>query len=77
MNSRSQVTDGKRVVGVSNGVPLLTSITAAGCSVTALIAAFLAVAPEGATLEATAAALAVFGWVGSSWRERMWVLFSV
>jgi hydroxyethylthiazole kinase len=55
------VTDGRRVLGVSNGVPLLTAVTAAGCSVTALIAAFLAVAPEGRQLEATAAALAVFG----------------
>lgn len=56
-----QVTDGTRVLGVSNGVPLLTSITAAGCSVTALIAAFLAAAPAGRQLEAAAAALAVFG----------------
>lgn len=50
-----------RVVGVSNGTPILTAITAAGCSVTALIAAFLAVAPPGGALEAAAAALAVFG----------------
>ena len=57
------MTDGSRVVGVGNGVPLLTLITAAGCSVTALIAAFLAAAPEGRQLEATAAALSVFGWV--------------
>jgi hydroxyethylthiazole kinase len=49
------------VVGVSNGTALLTQITATGCSVTALIAAFLAAAPEGAALQAAAAALAVFG----------------
>ena len=55
------VTDGARVLGVRNGTPVLTAITAAGCSVTALIAAFLAAAPEAARLEATAAALAVFG----------------
>jgi hydroxyethylthiazole kinase len=59
-----QVTDGTRVLGVSNGVELLTIITAAGCSVTALIAAFLAVAPKGAEMEATAAALSVFGLAG-------------
>ncbi|KAI8465436.1 MAG: hydroxyethylthiazole kinase [Monoraphidium minutum] len=58
------VTDGRRVLGACNGVPLLTQITAAGCSVTALIAAFLAAAPEGRALEATAAALAVFGLAG-------------
>lgn len=60
------VTDGERVLGVRNGTPVLTAITAAGCSVTALIAAFLAAAggpPGGSSgrLEATAAALSVFG----------------
>jgi len=49
---------------VNNGVQLLTRITAAGCSLTALIAAFLAAAPEGTSaLECTAAAMAVFGCV--------------
>ncbi|KIY95519.1 hydroxyethylthiazole kinase [Monoraphidium neglectum] len=60
------VTDGTRVAGVSNGVPLLTRVTATGCSLTALIAAFLAVAPKGGELEATAAALAVFGLAGET-----------
>ncbi len=55
-----QVTDGTRVIGVSNGVQMLTLITAAGCSVTALIAAFVAAAPHD-PLVATAHALAVFG----------------
>jgi hydroxyethylthiazole kinase len=56
------VTDGTRVLGVDNSVELLTRVTAAGCSLTALIAAFLAAAPAGASaLEATAAAFAVFG----------------
>nr|BCL66079.1 hydroxyethylthiazole kinase [Volvox africanus] len=54
------VTDGQRVVAVHNGHPLLTLITAAGCSVTALIAAFVSAAP-GQPLLATAHALAVFG----------------
>lgn len=58
------VTDGHRVLGVANGVPLLTRVTATGCSLTALIAAFLAATPGGSPLEATAAALAVFGLAG-------------
>ncbi|GMN61431.1 hypothetical protein TIFTF001_030521 [Ficus carica] len=54
------VTDGNRVVGAHNGVAMLQKITATGCSVTALIAAFVAV-DQSHTLEATAAALSVFG----------------
>lgn len=57
---------------VSNGVEMLTRVTAAGCSLTALIAAFVAVAAAEAQEEAgggggqrlaaaTAAALAAFG----------------
>ena len=56
----AQVTDGKRTLYVSNGVSMMTLITAAGCSVTALIAAFVSAAPED-PLFATAAALSVFG----------------
>lgn len=55
------VTDGSTVLEVHNGVAMLTKITAAGCSVTALIAGFLAVAQPHETLLATAAAMAVFG----------------
>jgi hydroxyethylthiazole kinase len=59
------ITDGARVWGVDNGVELLTRVTAAGCSLTALIAAFLAAAPVGggkdAAMEAAAAGLSVFG----------------
>nr|BCL66148.1 hydroxyethylthiazole kinase [Volvox reticuliferus]BCL66216.1 hydroxyethylthiazole kinase [Volvox reticuliferus] len=54
------VTDGRLVVSAHNGHELLTLITAAGCSVTALIAAFVSVAPRQPLL-ATAHALAVFG----------------
>ncbi len=56
-----QVTDGRRVVACRNGVPLLTKITAAGCAVTALAAAFISCAPDD-PLMATAHALAVFGY---------------
>ena len=56
-----QVTNGEVVLRVSNGHHLLPLITAMGCSVTALIAAFVAVAGKDKALEATAQALAVFG----------------
>eukprot|EP00951_Prasinocladus_malaysianus_P042152 scaffold506401_cov31-Prasinocladus_malaysianus.AAC.1 len=55
-----QVTNGTDVVRVENGVPMLTKITATGCAVTALIAAFVAANPK-EKLMATAAALAVYG----------------
>lgn len=57
------VTDGKRVIGVQNGVPMLQKITASGCSVTALIAAFVAIDPLH-VVEATACALSIFGLSG-------------
>lgn len=57
------VTDGKRVIGVQNGVAMLQKITATGCSVTALIAAFVAIDPLH-VVEATACALSIFGLAG-------------
>jgi len=63
------VTDGKRVLGVSNGVPLMQKITATGCAVTALIAAFVALQPNLA-LEATSFALALFGMAGEIGMEK-------
>ncbi|KAF8392081.1 hypothetical protein HHK36_022422 [Tetracentron sinense] len=54
------ITDGQRIVGVHNGVAMLQRITATGCAVTALIAAFVAVDPLHA-FEATASALSIFG----------------
>ncbi|KAK7290437.1 hypothetical protein RIF29_04866 [Crotalaria pallida] len=57
------VTDGNQVVGAHNGVALMQKITATGCSVTALVAAFVAVDKSHA-LEATVSALAVFGVAG-------------
>ncbi|GJN05272.1 hypothetical protein PR202_ga22887 [Eleusine coracana subsp. coracana] len=57
------VTDGKQVVGASNGVPMMQKITATGCAVTALIAAFVAVEPSDA-LAVAACALAIFGLAG-------------
>ncbi|KAK1309561.1 hypothetical protein QJS10_CPA09g01910 [Acorus calamus] len=57
------ITDGDRVVGAHNGVPMMQKITATGCAVTALIAAFVAVNPSHA-FEATASALAIFRLAG-------------
>lgn len=57
-----QVTDGQTVLKVSNGDAMMTKITAAGCSVTAIACAFITAAPED-PLRAAAFALAVFGWV--------------
>ncbi|XP_059652293.1 hydroxyethylthiazole kinase [Cornus florida] len=57
------ITDGERVIGAQNGVALLQKITATGCSVTALIAAFVAIDPLHA-FEATVSALSIFGIAG-------------
>jgi hydroxyethylthiazole kinase len=56
------VTDGERVLSVSNGHPLMTRVTALGCTATALTAAFLAVQPD--AVLAAAQALAVLGLCG-------------
>ncbi|KAH9326276.1 hypothetical protein KI387_006454 [Taxus chinensis] len=63
------VTDGKRVLGVSNGVPLMQKITATGCAVTALIATLVAAHPA-FPFEATAFALALFGMAGEIGMEK-------
>ncbi|HXZ82721.1 MAG TPA: hydroxyethylthiazole kinase [Acidimicrobiales bacterium] len=52
------VTNGKDVVAISGGSPLLTRITGTGCALGALVAAFVAV--ENDALFAAAAASAVF-----------------
>ena len=56
---RDFIADGRRVLGVDNGHPLLQTITGSGCMATTVIAAFCAVAPD--PLLATAAALACYG----------------
>ncbi len=56
------VTDGTRTVAIANGHPLMTRITALGCSTTALVAACLAVTPD--AVDATAHALAIMGVAG-------------
>lgn len=56
------VTDGRRIVRIGNGHPLMARVTAIGCAESALLAALLAVEPDG--LKATASALLVFGIAG-------------
>lgn len=53
------VTDGERVLRVANGHPLMTRVTALGCTASAVVAAFLT--GEDDPLAATAEALAVYG----------------
>ncbi len=56
------VTDGDRVLAVTNGDPMMTRVTALGCAASAVIAAFLAV--ENDPVLAATHALAVFGVAG-------------
>ena len=56
------VTDGERVVRVSNGHPLMGFVTGTGCTATTTIGAFLAV--DNDPVSATATALAFFGLAG-------------
>ena len=53
------VTDGRRLIRISGGSPLMPRITATGCSLTALTGACCALAPE-APLLASATAMAIF-----------------
>jgi hydroxyethylthiazole kinase len=50
------ITDGKRMVRISNGHPLLTRVTGVGCALGALMAAFAAVVPDAVVAAATATA---------------------
>jgi hydroxyethylthiazole kinase len=56
------ITDGTRVLRVSNGHPLMGYVTGTGCTATATIGAFLAV--DNDPLSATATALAFYGLAG-------------
>jgi len=55
------VSDGERVLAVTGGHELLSTVTGTGCMSSALTACFLAGKPE-EPLEAAAEALAAFGW---------------
>ena len=56
------ITDGRRVVRVANGHPLMANVTGTGCTATAAVGAFLAVDPD--PFSAAATALAFFGLAG-------------
>lgn len=56
------ITDGRQVLRVENGHPLMGCITGTGCTATAIIGAFLAVDPD--PLEAAATGLSYFGLAG-------------
>jgi hydroxyethylthiazole kinase len=57
------VSDGERVIAVSNGHELLGTVSGTGCMSTAVTGSFLAAKPE-APLEAAAEALVAFGVAG-------------
>ncbi len=59
------VTDGSRAVRIFGGSALMPKVTALGCSLTALVGAFAAVAPE-EPFDATVTALAVFAAAGAA-----------
>ena len=56
------ITDGKRVVKLANGSPMMTKVTALGCALSAVTGAFAAVTED--AFEASVAAVAVYGIVG-------------
>jgi hydroxyethylthiazole kinase len=62
------VTDGERLVLLRNGSPMMAKVTAVGCALSAVVAAFLSLTPDAFT--ATAAAIAIYGIVGELASER-------
>lgn len=56
------ITDGQRVETISNGNPIMTSVTGMGCTATAMVGAFAAVNPN--PMEAALHAMAVMGIAG-------------
>ena len=56
------VTDGERVLELTNGSPLMAKVTALGCALSAIVAAFAALTAD--YFVATAAAIAVYGIAG-------------
>lgn len=62
---RLQITDGERVIRVTTGHPAMQQITATGCTLTAVMAAFLASEPPDSML-AAAHAMCIYGYAGST-----------
>lgn len=63
-----EISDGETVIRVHNGDPLMDRVTAMGCAETALVGAFLAVAPT--PLAAAAQAILVFNIAGEIAAEK-------
>jgi len=63
-----RITDGAQQISIENGHPLMARVTAMGCAVSALVAAFLSV--ESDAFAAVAAALLCFGVAGGIAGER-------
>jgi hydroxyethylthiazole kinase len=61
------VTDGERSVEIANGSPLMAKVTALGCALSAIVAAFAAGAPD--AFMATVAAVGVYGVAGEKAAE--------
>ncbi len=53
------ISDGDRIARIANGTPMMTRVTALGCSLSSVTGAFLAVADN--AFEAAVAALAIYG----------------
>ena len=70
-----QVINENSVLKVSNGHAMLQHITAAGCTVTALIAAFLTLLPNDLHM-ATAYALGLFGCISPCYHSFMIALLA-
>ena len=62
------VTDGERVIEIANGSPLMAKVTALGCSLSAIVAAFAALTPD--AFIATSVAVAVYGVTGETAAEK-------
>jgi len=62
------VTDGKQVLRIENGHPLMACVTGTGCTATTITGAFLAV--DGDPVSAAATALAYFGLAGEVAAEK-------
>ncbi len=62
------ITDGERVLRLANGHELMTRVTALGCALSAVVAAFCAVGED--AFEATASAIAVYGVAGEMAAEQ-------
>jgi hydroxyethylthiazole kinase len=62
------VTDGERVTEIGNGSPLMAKVTALGCALSAIVAAFASVTPD--AFVATAAAIAIYGIAGEMAAEK-------